>query len=240
MKVKKLKINISNDLKELSSIFKQNNAFLFIVGGYVRDSILNKIPTDIDICSSLKIEEVLKILQKTKFEVNIKNKNFGTLEIKTENQYFEYTCFRKETYDLTGSHSPKNIQFISSITLDALRRDFYINAVYYNIETEQIVDPLNRGLKDLTNNVITLIKAKPNKFLEDATRILRMFKFAVQLNFKIDKSSLVYAKKYSYLVDNISVQRQLKEISFLTNCSTEQQQKFYEYLKMCDIKIKNM
>ena len=240
MKVKKLKINISNDLKELSSIFKQNNAFLFIVGGYVRDSILNKIPTDIDICSSLKIEEVLKILQKTKFEVNIKNKNFGTLEIKTENQYFEYTCFRKETYDLTGSHSPKNIQFISSITLDALRRDFYINALYYNIDTQEILDPLNYGFDDLDNHVITLIKSKHNKFLEDATRILRMFKFAVQLDFNIEKESLNQAKKYSNLIKNITEQRQQKELEFLNKCSIEQKDKFYNYIKMCDIKIKNM
>ena len=237
MKTKNIKIEVDLNLTQLANIFKQNNATLYIVGGFVRDYLINKTAFDIDICSSLTLNEVQKILQNTKFELTIKNKNFGTAQITCENQTFEYTCFRKEEYDKTGSHSPKKVEFISSVALDALRRDFYVNALYYDILNFKVIDPLNFGLTQLENKTICVIKHNPHKFIEDATRILRMFKFAVKLKFDIDNSSLNSAKKYAELLKNVNKLRIEKELEFLSLCSESEKQKFYDYLNICNITI---
>ena len=237
MVTKKIEFKINNCLVELANIFKQNNASLYIVGGFVRDYLIGKNPSDIDICCNLKIEEVEKILYGTKFNFVAKNKKFGTAQISCKNYTFEYTCFRSEQYDKTGSHSPKKVEFISSITQDALRRDFYVNALYYDILNCEVLDPLNLGLTQLENKIVCVIKHNPHKFLEDATRILRLFKFAVKLDFQIDENSLRSAKKYAPLLNNISKDRIEKELLFLSGCSEEEKQKYYSFLTLASINL---
>ena len=237
MITKNIDLKLDAKIIELANIFFKHNATLYVVGGFVRDSLLFEPAIDIDICSALTTEQVKQILLNTDFAVKTKNKQFGTATISTQNLSFEYTCFRKETYDLTGSHSPTKVEFISSLTLDATRRDFYVNALYYDILNNQVLDPLEKGLSQLNNKELCVIKHTPHKFCEDATRIIRMFKFAVQHNFRIDTQSLNSAKKYAKLLNNITKTRLEKELNFLSNCNLEQQQKFSDYLNMCEIKI---
>ena len=190
MITKKCDLKVSLNLLELAKIFKKNNSTLYIVGGYVRDYLIGKNPFDIDICSRLKIEEVEDILKDTSFNFKVKNKSFGTAQIECDGEIYEYTCFRSEIYKNIGAHSPKTVTFVSSVVLDARRRDFYINSLYYNILEKEVLDPLCRGLKDLEDKKINVIEAKPHKFCEDATRIIRMFKFGVLLNFEIENLTM--------------------------------------------------
>ena len=185
-------INIDENLITLATILK-SKAELFVVGGYVRDSILNKRPKDIDLTSKLTVNELASALKGTSFNVNITNKTFGTAKIVVDNKAYEYTSFRKDKY-VSGKHSPKEVLFISSLDEDSKRRDFTINAIYYNILKQKFVDPLN-GIADLKNKKLKEINNTTLKF--DGERILRLIKYSCELNLKIDNETFLHAKQYN-------------------------------------------
>ena len=142
-------MKISSELKELSNIFSEHGKPLYIVGGYVRDSYLgiqSLIRDDIDLCSSVKPNELRKMLEGTNFSISSLNEKFGVMEINGKRRY-EYATFRKEIYE-DESHSPTSVEFISSLEEDARRRDFRINAIYYDIQNGSFIDPLG-GVEDL-------------------------------------------------------------------------------------------
>ena len=191
--------SIPQELVELAQIFKKNKEKLYIVGGFVRNKILNvpdEYNLDIDICSSALPEKILKMLEKTDFEASYMNKEIGVLEIK-KNIRFEHATFRKEKYEFSGVHIPNNVEFITDINQDAIRRDFRCNAVYYDILEEEIVDPLN-GFGDINNKLIQTTTDPEIIFKDDAERILRMVRFASQLGFEIEKNT------YKQAVKNVS------------------------------------
>jgi len=148
-------MKISAELKELSNIFLENKKSLYIVGGYVRDSYLgiqSLIRDDIDLCSNVTPKQLRKMLEDTNFTVNVKNEKFGVMEIVGKRTY-EFATFRKEIYE-DESHHPTSVEFINSLEEDARRRDFRINAIYYDIQTGSFIDPLG-GLEDLKDRKIT-------------------------------------------------------------------------------------
>lgn len=191
--------SIPQELVELAEIFKKNKEKLYIVGGFVRNKILNvpdEYNLDIDICSSALPEKILKMLEKTDFEASYMNKEIGVLEIK-KNIRFEHATFRKEKYEFSGVHIPNNVEFIKDVDQDALRRDFRCNAIYYDILEEEIVDPLD-GFVDINNKLIQTTTDAEIVFKDDAERILRMVRFASQLGFEIEKNT------YKQAVRNVS------------------------------------
>ena len=219
------KIKVSKDIKQLAEIFNNAGATLYIVGGYVRDSLLGNSPYDIDICSNLKVEEVKSILKSTGFKFKTKNANFGTATISSETQSYEYTCFREEQYKTNGEHTPTQVKFVKDITTDASRRDFYVNALYYDIINDKVADPLGKGLENLKSRILQVIPHKQCAFCEDAARILRLIKFSAMLDFEIEPETLKLAKQYSILLQNITDARFKKELGFIANISQEKQQK---------------
>ena len=126
------KIEISEDLEKLAHKLK-NKAELFVVGGYVRNSLLGIGDTDIDLCSKLTPEELKTYLKNTNYIVKDKSKKLGTVTISIGDEVYEHTTFRSEEYDGTGKHSPVSICFVDDIRQDAKRRDFTVNCIYYSI-----------------------------------------------------------------------------------------------------------
>ena len=197
-------MKISKTLQKLAKEFEKKNCHLYIVGGFVRDSLLGYNPQDIDITSSMRIEDVEKICQKLKFKCKIINKHLGTLLISAPKEKYEYTTFRKESY-ARGMHSPDKVEFVDDIKLDALRRDFTINALYYDIANDEIIDLLG-GKKDLEQGIIRTCNDPMITLKDDGLRILRCIRFASTYNFKLtkklirdldtlDKICLIYPKK---------------------------------------------
>ena len=115
-------LNISAALLRLAKLFDKNGATLYCVGGMVRNSLLGLPVKDIDICSTLPIDAVESILSSASIECRQKGASFGTLDIKTDGQSFEYACFRTEKYDSTGSHRPTEVSFGANIEQDAFWR----------------------------------------------------------------------------------------------------------------------
>ena len=104
-------MEISKDLRLLAEEFEKNNSSLYIIGGYVRDSLLELKPNDIDVSSNLSYDKVCAICKKLKFKTIPINKNLGTLKIITPNEEYEYTRFRSESYN-NGNHSPDKVVFV--------------------------------------------------------------------------------------------------------------------------------
>ena len=194
------KMKIPAELKELAQIFDENNKQLFIVGGYIRDAYLgvqSVLRDDIDLCSSVTPKELKKMLAGTKFEIKNINESVGVMAIHGKRRY-EHATFRREFYE-SESHTPDHVEFIKSLEEDALRRDFKINAIYFNIIEGTYVDPLG-GIDDLKERKITTTRAPKNVFNDDPERILRLIRFSCALGLAIPEEEMYYAKQNAYKI----------------------------------------
>ena len=208
-----MKIEIPKTLKELGKIFKAHNYNLYIVGGYVRNSLLGFVETDMDICGAMRFDEVQKMIAGTIFSCHVVNQNLGTLLIKSKvsEEEFEYTTFRKESYISGGQHSPKDVVFIDDIKTDCLRRDFTCNAIYYDVCQDEFKDFCG-GINDVLAKRLKTVNTPEITFNDDGLRILRLVRMACELDFQIEDETFAVAKeKISYLKD-ISTERFNKEI----------------------------
>lgn len=204
-------MNIDKNIHRLAELFKENGYTLYIVGGFVRDSLLGKENTDIDITSNMPYEKVLEICKKNKIKCIPVNKTLGTLHIATNDTTLEYTQFRHESYNIKGAHSPSSVEFVDDIKTDMLRRDITINSMYLDILNGNIID-MCAGQKDLENKIIKTTNTPNITLQDDALRILRIIRFASSLNFKIDKKTFKHMKIYTPHLKEISKERILNEL----------------------------
>ena len=211
-----MKIKVSENLHELAQRFEKYGQ-LFVVGGYVRNSLLGFTETDIDIASRLSPEKISSILKNTKFEIIEKLPKVGTVKIKCGDEIYEHTTFRRDNYFADGNHDVESVNYVDDLREDAMRRDFTINALYYEILTEKIVD-IYSGLHDLRNGVIRTVEVPGYVLAHDGVRILRMVRQASELDFKIDYATFATAKKNTRLLADISPYRKFSELlSILTS-----------------------
>lgn len=201
-------IEISRNLKKLSKYFPEN---LYVVGGYVRNQILKIRSSDVDLASCVGVEEVCSRLENSEFETKIKNLKTGSLLICCGNESYEYTAFRKEVYPKGGSHNPIEVLPTNNIEDDAERRDFSINSIYYNINKDEIFDHFH-GIVDVKQKIIRCNTSPEKVFSSDGERILRMVRFAGELNFGIEKQTFKCAKKYVPNIGDLSGTRRYAEI----------------------------
>ena len=202
-----MKLEISATLKKLAEFFPDG---LFVVGGYVRNSLLKIELDDIDLAGAVPPTDLLKLLEKSGFNVKIKSKTLGTAIIFSGDERFEYSCFRRETYGEGGEHSPVEVEFVKEIEEDAKRRDFTINAIYYDIKKDEFID-FYHGLDDIKNRLLRTVETPEYVLSKDGVRILRLFRLQSELGFKIEKETLRAAIKYSGNVRAISNERRVGE-----------------------------
>lgn len=215
-------IPVPSELVELAQIFKKHKATLYLVGGYVRNKILgfpDSYNVDIDVCSSMKPEKVKEILEFSGYSVNYMNQELGVVEIK-KNLRIEHATFRKEKYAFAGVHIPDNVEFIKDLNVDAERRDFRCNAIYYDILNEQIVDPFD-GVSDIKNKIIRTTLEPEKVFKDDAERILRMVRFACTLGFQIERETYEKAKENVHKIEFIGEKRRRDEFSRIVLADTK-------------------
>ena len=165
-------------------LFKDNNIDAYLVGGTSRDYLLYGNFSDIDICSKglpSVNEEILKDYEMS----NKDGKFYGVLKYKVFDREIEVTTLRKEG-EYIKNRRPKTIEFIDSLYIDSLRRDFTINAIYIDVY-ENVYDYHN-GINDLNNKVIRMIGDPLKRINEDALRILRAIRFSSYLNFEIEEN----------------------------------------------------
>lgn len=214
-------IEVSDNLRKLAKFFPEN---LFVVGGFVRNSLLGLPCADVDICSSVDVEEVSKRLANSDFDVKVKSLKFGTLLISLKDESYEYTAFRKEMYGKDGSHCPQKCQRTDKIEEDCMRRDFTVNSIYYNINKDVCVD-ICHGIVDLTDRTIRAISQPDTLFENDGERVLRMVRFSGELGFKIEKNTFISAKKFAKNVHDLQGTRRFSELEKILYCDKRYERK---------------
>ena len=195
----------------LAQEFEKQNSRLYVVGGYCRNYLLDLTSSDIDICGSLKGDEVKEICGRLNFDCVVVNKKLGTLLISHASDRFEYTTFREENYPKGGDHSPQKVEFVTDLFVDAKRRDFTINCIYYDILGDKFVDPYG-GMCDVKKRVVKCVETPEFVFSSDGLRILRLVRFSCQLGFKISRKTFKVAREQSVLLKDISAERISKEL----------------------------
>lgn len=174
----------------------------YIVGGYVRDSILGIHTTDVDITTNAKPKDISKI-----FGVNL-NEKLGCVNIKKSNLNVDITTFRRES-NYFNRH-PKKISYVDDVRIDLNRRDFTINAICMNKDGD-LFDPLN-GVEDLNNKTIRVIGNIKKKFTEDPLRIFRALRLSIIYDFRIEEDALIFILNNKNLLKAISYERKKGEI----------------------------
>ena len=188
-------------LKELND----NGYKAYIVGGYVRDVLLDIESNDIDITTNATPKQIMELFN----DSCLPNEDYGSVIIEKKGYRFEITTFRKEIGYNDNRH-PTKVKYIDELYPDLLRRDFVINTICMDSNGE-IVDYLN-GREDLENKVIRTVDDAYKSFSDDALRILRAIRFATILDFKLSDEVVDAIKKTKDLVRNLSYYRKKSEL----------------------------
>lgn len=218
---------------DILTTLKQSGFEAFIVGGCVRDLMLERTPKDWDVTTSALPEEILSLFPESFYE-----NEFGTVGVKvprfhpersnssddTEKDIIEVTTYRTESgYD--DKRRPNTVSFSPSLTEDLARRDFTINAMAYGEDatgTFVLIDPFD-GAHDLKNKVIRTVGSPEERFGEDALRLMRAVRFLTELrdptlekeshNWHIEEKSLAALTRLSSNIAHVSQERLRDELS---------------------------
>jgi tRNA nucleotidyltransferase (CCA-adding enzyme) len=194
---------------------------LYYVGGYVRDTLLHKKPTDIDIAvEANSYEEMRKYLITNGYTIFLEKPEYFTIRAKDpinkiNNKYItaDFVLCRKEGYYYDGRH-PDNVE-IGNLYDDCSRRDFTINSIAIDVNTGGVIDYFN-GIEDINNKIIRCVGYTYKRFNEDCLRILRAIRFSITLGFEIDINIIyelqINKNHYSKMLSNIPIERIQNEL----------------------------
>lgn len=203
-----MNIQIPSDVHKILDILDINGYEGFIVGGCVRDSILNKKPNDWDICTNCTPESMLDIF--SVFTVIPTGLKHGTVTVVINGENYEVTTYRVDGEYTDGRH-PKQVKFTNQLKEDLKRRDFTINAMAYN-DKEGLID-YYEGIEDISNKTIRCVGNPFIRFSEDYLRMLRAVRFSAQLGYKLDEDTSQAIKELSKNIVGISAERIREELN---------------------------
>lgn len=172
----------------------------YAVGGCVRDSLLGREPSDWDVTTSAKPQQVKAVFRHT-IDTGIQH---GTVTVMLDREGFEVTTYRIDG-EYEDSRHPKEVVFTANLIEDLKRRDFTINAFAYN-DQSGIVDAFD-GMEDLDKGIIRCVGDAAERFGEDALRMLRAVRFSAQLGFTIAEDTKAAIREYAPDLKNISAER---------------------------------
>ena len=184
----------------------------YIVGGCVRDMLLDRIPHDYDICTSATPDEIIKTFPYEKIiPTGLKH---GTITIVINDEPYEVTTYRIDG-EYSDNRRPDKVEFTTNLVEDLKRRDFTINAMAYSPFTG-LVDPFN-GQEDLKNGIIRCVGNPYERFNEDGLRIMRALRFSAQLSFEIENCTKMAMNELVNNLDNVSNERINSELYKIMN-----------------------
>ena len=173
---------LPEEVKKIIKKLRDSGFQGYAVGGCVRDLLLGKEPKDWDITTNAKPEQIQKVFLSSVYE-----NQFGTVGVNTHSKdeklkIIEITTYRVEE-KYTDKRHPDVVKFTKKLEDDLSRRDFTINAIAY--DGKKFVDPYG-GEKDIKNKIVRTVGNPDERFNEDALRLMRAVRFAIQLGFIID------------------------------------------------------
>ena len=200
--------------KVVSELADQLNQETYVIGGFVRDLILNRPSPDIDIVtigSGIQLAEMVARKLGPSIQVSV-FKNFGTAMLKYQSLEVEFVGARKESYN---ENSRKPIIEDGTLEEDQNRRDFTINALAISLNSNrfgELIDPFD-GIQDIENRILRTPLEPGITFSDDPLRMMRAIRFATQLNFTIEGKTLEAISKNRYRIEIISKERIGEELN---------------------------
>lgn len=185
----------------------------YLAGGCVRDVLLSRVPNDFDIATSATPDQVEQLFAGQTVPVG---KEFGVMIVRG----LEVATFRDDGPYIDGRR-PQSVQFCQA-ERDAQRRDFTVNALFYDFQTSQVIDYV-QGLDDIRLRVIRAVGVPEKRFIEDHLRLLRAVRFVSQLGFSIEPKTWQAVCAQSALVATVSGERVFHELSKLLKGEQSQQ-----------------
>ncbi|MBP2016381.1 CCA tRNA nucleotidyltransferase [Anaerococcus degeneri] len=178
----------------------------YLVGGFVRDKIMGRASSDVDISTKARPDQIEEIFKDLKI-LDV-GKKFGTIRVIGHGQEYEITTFRKD-FSYKDKRRPGQVVFADNIESDLERRDFTINAMA--LRNGELIDHFG-GQKDIKEKIIRAVGNPYERISEDYLRALRAVRFAANLGFDIEKNLQEAIKKNSKNLAYISVERQAAEL----------------------------
>ena len=188
---------------------------LYAVGGSVRDFLcgFRAKKIDFDVTGAMPPDEFIAYANRVGLSAKSVYRHTGTVKLTDGENEYEYACFRSDKY-VRGEHTPTEIFFTDDIRLDAKRRDFTANAVYYDVKAQMFVDPLG-GIPAIEERRLTCVDKAEKVFGEDGLRLMRLARFHAQLGFTPDADCLQGAKRNAALIADVSVERVYAELQMI-------------------------
>ena len=203
-------INIPPQVNRAIEILKEKGHSAYVVGGAVRDAIMNKSADDWDITTSALPSQTAEAFNGFRIiETGLKH---GTVTVRIDGMSLEITTYRIE-HGYSDNRHPDKVDFTDRVEDDLSRRDFTVNAVAYS-PVSGFADPFG-GIEDIGRKIIRCVGEADRRFGEDALRILRALRFSSVLGFEIDSETSASIHKNYHLLENISAERIFTELSKL-------------------------
>ena len=208
-------LNRINDypfLRDLTDLYNRNQFSFYLVGGAVRDFILDINTKDFDFTTNASPEESKQILENNNYKTTDIGIKFGTIETTFNDFTVHITQFRNESYN-EDSRKP-NIEKSRNIDDDLIRRDFTINSIAFDIDKNELIDPHN-GLKDLSEGKLKSPNNPDQSFSEDPLRMIRLCRFISSHGFTPDTEIFASIQKNIKRMEIVSKERIRDEFSKL-------------------------
>ncbi|WP_165063132.1 CCA tRNA nucleotidyltransferase [Adlercreutzia sp. ZJ154] len=206
-------IDIPKHAEQTLQLLEDAGFEAWVVGGFVRDALLNRPATDIDIATNAHWRDVQSVCENfgmRTYEIGVKH---GTLTVVPPNaSAIEITTYRADGNYADRRH-PDSVKFLNNIEEDLKRRDFTINAMAYHPQ-RGLLDPQG-GMQDMQEKQIRIVGNPEKRFQEDALRILRACRFSSQLGFRIEESTYKAMVMNKYLLAGVSEERITHELDHL-------------------------
>jgi poly(A) polymerase len=193
----------------------QNKGFeAYFAGGCVRDMVLSREPKDFDIATSAKPSQVKDLFKRT---ISIGEK-YGTIIVIEAGQSFEVTTFRVES-GYSDNRRPDNVEFTSAEE-DAKRRDFTMNAMFFDPVKKKLIDFVD-GKSDVKKNVIRFVGDPRERIEEDHLRLLRAIRFKITLGFQYAPETFDVIRSNSSLIGSVAAERVRDELNLIFSSSNK-------------------
>ncbi|MCK5027754.1 MAG: CCA tRNA nucleotidyltransferase [Candidatus Pacebacteria bacterium] len=209
---KPFKQPIPREVSRVTQTLEEANFEAYLIGGCVRDMLVEKKPKDWDITTNATPEQIIELFEKTFYE-----NDYGTVGVVNEDtkheemKVIEVTPYRLES-DYSDNRRPDSVKWSDNLEDDLKRRDFAMNAIAYSVSRETLIDPYN-GTKDIQDKIIRTVGDPHDRFREDSLRILRAVRLATELGFTINTSTQEAIKQTAHTLKNIAVERIRDELT---------------------------